>query len=173
MPLPFLEEVVNFFTAISEEADGTEGGPWPVVWKEVSVNCETSRRRRVGEVVLLLADLSWPHLVHFRRATASRASAGGTLLAIAHEGNAVRPVPGPAREAADEWVNEQLSDATFLEYATAEELQDEPPDEEGDLAEAEADLVASLRARVPRRGLHRRLLELPGSSKQRRAPVPH
>ena len=144
----FLEEVVNFFTAISEEADVSEGGALPVVWKEVAVSCETSRRRRVREVPLLLADLSWPHLVHFRRATASRASSGGTLLAITHEGNAVKPMPGPARDAADEWVTEQLSDATFLEYATAEELLEEPQDEDVDLGDNDPDLVAALRARV-------------------------
>ncbi|CAE7374234.1 unnamed protein product, partial [Symbiodinium pilosum] len=143
---PHLEGIISFFAAISEEAEGQVDGPLPVVWKVVSVACETSRRRRVGEVSMVLADLSWAHLVYFRRATASRPPAGAALLALTHEETAVRPMPGPAREAADEWVTEQLSDATFLEYATAEELQEdfledaEPPEEE--------DTVESLRARI-------------------------
>ena len=57
------------------------------------------------------------------------------LLAITHGDTAVRPIPGAAREAADEWANEQLSDATFLEYATAEELQDEQREDEAEVAE--------------------------------------
>ena len=143
---PHLEDIISFFAAISEEAEGQIDGPLPVVWKIVSVACETSRRRRVGEVPMVLADLSWAHLVYFRRATASRPPAGVALLALTHEDTAVRPMPGPAREAADEWVTEQLSDATFLQYATAEELQEdfpedaEPPEEE--------DTVESLRARI-------------------------
>ena len=144
---PLADEVLNFFTSISEEAEEQGDGPLPVVWKQVAVACETSRRRRVGEVQLLLADLSWQHLVHFRRATASRAPPGTPLLAITFEDTAVRPVAGPAREAADEWVGEQLTDATFLEYATADEVQDDIP-EEGVEEVPDEDTVAFLRARV-------------------------
>ena len=120
---PHLEDIISFFAAISEEAENQVDGPLPVVWKVVSVACETSRRRRVGEVPMVLAD----HLVYFRRGTASRPPAGAALLALTHEDTAVRPMPGPAREAADEWVTEQLSDAAFLEYATADKLQEDFP----------------------------------------------
>ena len=71
--------------------------------------------------------------------------AGFRLLAILHQDIAVRPVPGSACEAADGWVNAQLSDATFLEYAIAEEMPDEPQEDE---AEPAQNLVSTLRARV-------------------------
>ena len=149
--VPASEEVIEFFTALSDDLEGEESGSLPVVWKEVLVACETSRRRRMGDVTVLLADLSWPHLEHFRRATSSRPPAGVVLLAITQDGAAVRPIKEAVREAADDWVNEQLSDATFLEYATAEELP-EHQDEEAEAPEEEADTVDSRPAAGGRAG---------------------
>ena len=96
---------------------------------------------------MLLADVGWEHLALFRRATPSRAITAPPLLAILHQQTAVRPIPASAIEAADSWITEQMSDATFFEYVTAEE-QVNSVEEEAELAEDVEDTVKSLRARV-------------------------
>ena len=141
---------MDLFTSLPASTDpADEQAALPIVWKEVSVLCETSWRRRVGEVSMLLADVGWEHLALFRRATPSRATTAPPLLAILHQQTAVRPIPASAIEAADGWITEQMSDATFFEYVTAEEQVDSiHEEEEAEPAEDVQDTVESLRARV-------------------------
>ena len=143
--LPGLLEVTELLTNLalgSPEA--------PLLFTEATVACETPRRRAVGDVGLVLADVPWHWLGFFRRGASLRNSEL-RLLSITSAGAVVRPVLGPALAAADSWVasaqGEPDMQDSMGEYATAaEDGEDLGPEDEGlDTPDME---IAGLRAQV-------------------------
>ena len=143
--LPGLPEVTELLTNLalgSPEA--------PLLFTEATVACETPRRRAVGDVGLVLADVPWHWLGFFRRGASLRNSEL-RLLSITSAGAVVRPVLGPALAATDSWVasaqDEPDMQDSMGEYATAaEDGEDLGPEDEGlDTPDME---IARLRAQV-------------------------
>ncbi|OLP88941.1 Sodium channel protein type 10 subunit alpha [Symbiodinium microadriaticum] len=143
--LPGLPEVTELLTNLalgSPEA--------PLLFTEATVACETPRRRAVGDVGLVLADVPWHWLGFFRRGASLRNSEL-RLLSITSAGAVVRPVLGPALAAADSWVasaqDEPDMQDSMGEYATAaEDGEDLGPEDEGlDTPDME---IARLRAQT-------------------------
>ena len=105
-----------------------EGEP-SVFTAEREVPAETSRRRAIGNIAGLFADLPWSALSGFRRAGGIRLSQGTVTCFVATDGAVVRPVAGGAQDAFTAWLTELEEDDALLEYFTGEELDGEALEE--------------------------------------------
>ena len=87
--LPLDDRVTSLLQELaSDDGDG-------VIFREMQVDAETPRRRAVGAINLVLADVPWPRLSCFQRATPGQS--GPVLIPMTSEdGTVVRPVKSAA-----------------------------------------------------------------------------
>ena len=151
MIMPYHEDVMHHLGSL---VDGEEV---PVaVSKDVDLQVETLRGRKMGVMTVALVDLPWGVLSHFHRLPPSKAAGNMVLIkfSILESGTAVvvRPVASEAHAAADAWIYEeewgQLGD-----YVTGEEQPDEvdqlqPATPKPGTVADQTDLIQQLQARV-------------------------
>ena len=128
-----------------------EDGEPALLTVDRGVATETTRRRQTGEQTVILADVPWSCLPHFRRAAGVRPSQG-QIITLTAEGVPVRPSFSSALSAFGAWISEEDLDEAMLEYVTAEE----GAPVEGDEDEAEQPVdplleLAALRERLDSR----------------------
>ena len=150
--MPYHEDVIRHLTVLVDAEDT------PVsVTKDIDVQVETLRGRKLGALTVAYVDLPWDALAHFHKVPSSKAAASIALIKFSvTEGGStvvVRPVVSEAQAAADAWIFEeewgQLGD-----YVTGEEelLQDveelEPATPAPAAAGDQSDVIRQLQARV-------------------------
>ena len=149
--MPYHEDVIRHLGSLVDSDDA------PIaVSKDVDVQVETLRGRKMGTLTVAFVDLPWEVLSHFHRVPASKAAAGMALIkfSVLEASNVVvvRPIAPDAQAAADAWIFEeewgQLGD-----YVTGEEQQDEveelqPATPRPVAAADQSDVIQQLQARV-------------------------
>ena len=141
--LPAEEKVKAQLQTIIDE-EGLDGDV--PIYSELPVECETHRKRPVGEVVSLFCDFPWSGLKWFRKAATGGRSALHTFPLVSSDKAVVRPLVEPALGVADQWVQEAVVgegyDTGLAEYFTGEsqgEMEPNAPDvEEPTIAELQA-----------------------------------
>ncbi|CAE7035684.1 unnamed protein product [Symbiodinium sp. CCMP2592] len=144
--LPNLEQVSELLATLSLSTPDAQ-----LYSTEAAIACETPRRRPVGDVTLLLADIPWAWLGLFRRGTAMRSSPL-QLLSIMSGSTVVRPVLEAALEAAEVWIASAMGEPELQEsmgeYATAAEQAEHEANKAEDEGEGPDAELARLRAQV-------------------------
>ncbi|CAE7764587.1 Scn10a [Symbiodinium sp. CCMP2592] len=144
--LPNLEQVSELLANLSLSTPDAQ-----LYSTEAAIACETPRRRPVGDVTLLLADIPWAWLGLFRRGTAMRSSPL-QLLSIMSGSTVVRPVLESALEAAEVWIASAMEEPDLQEsmgeYATAAEHGEPEANEAEDEGEGPDAELVRLRAQV-------------------------
>ncbi|CAE7254443.1 unnamed protein product [Symbiodinium sp. CCMP2592] len=134
----------------------TEAGDTPLGFTEVDIDCETPRRRPVGEVSLIFVDVPWDWLSYFRKGSALRSSPLA-LVSIQSGGAVVRPVASAALTAADAWITAAAAEPdlqeSMAEYATAAEGAEEAEEFEGDEEDEGSHVAELLEVRPPLGGV--------------------
>ena len=165
--MPYHEDVVRQLALLVDGEDS------PVaVSKDLDVQVETLRGRKLGVLTVAFVDLPWDVLSHFFRVPSARAAANMALIkfSVVDGGSSVvvRPVASEAQSAADAWIFEeewgQLGD-----YATGEE--ELVPDGETPEPEAPAPVTAAADQSDVIRQLQERVLEL--EAKEAAGPQRH
>ena len=134
-------------SAALENMMGADGSELALV-REVELSAETPRRRPVGILRVLLADVGWEALPAFKKAATGRG--GPEMITMQKEGAIVRPTRSSAMEVSEAWIAEVFDDPALNEYVTANEdqedgEQEEPPPE---IEETPEQAVIRLQARV-------------------------
>ncbi|CAE7648076.1 unnamed protein product [Symbiodinium sp. CCMP2592] len=146
--LPHTTQVHDLISGFS-----TEAGDNPLGFTEVDIECETPRRRPVGQVSLIFVDVPWDWLGYFRKGSTLRSSTLA-LVSIQSGGAVVRPVASAALTAADAWITAAAAEPdlqeSMAEYATAAEGAEEPEEPEADEEDEGGHVaeLAKLRAQV-------------------------
>lgn len=120
-----------------------------------SIQLETTRGRRLGEVDAILVDLPWAAATSFSPSSALKSLPPGEAKAVQFsKDNALgRPTKQSAEDLAAHWIGSTLDEETAQEYLTGEELPElEAVEEPGTQANggggASADVVQALQQRI-------------------------
>ena len=136
-----------------------------------TLQLETPRGRRLGDVEALLVDLPWSAVGAFVSSAAMKTMPPGEAKPIqfAVETALGRPTKQSAEDLAGSWINSTLDEETAQEYLTGEEIPEleavEPPEQEaGKGSGASAEVVQALQQRI---------LELEQQMQQAKTPPPN
>ena len=124
--LPSEDSVKAQLQAAAEDAEIE-----PPIFAELAVECETHRKRPVGQVTALFCDLPWAALVGFRKAQTGRVALA-THTIMSSDRAVVRPLVESALEVADRWVSDSLvgeaAETGLAEYVTGESGEEFEPE---------------------------------------------
>lgn len=122
--LPELEEIGTYL----REPETEEAGENAAALYPTSVLLETPRGRALGEGPILLADLVWPLVQLFSRASPLRSQAMGEVFRFTFEDQAARPNRQSLEAMADQWIHETMDEDTAGDYVTADGGGDSAPE---------------------------------------------
>ena len=142
---PCVDEVPAFLDTVNGGGDG-DG-----VSHRVELDLVASRGRLLGSTEGYLLDLPWSFLQHMQRVPKTGAPQFEVVQFIFGE-TAAKPAARSARAAADQWIIQEMEEATAQEYYTGEEMDGQDPELVADAEPVpgteQAGVVAALEQRV-------------------------
>ena len=166
---PCVDEVPTFLDAVNGGGDG-DG-----ILHRVELDLVTNRGRALGSAEGYLLDLPWSFLQHMQKAPKS-GPPQFEVVQFAFGDTVAKPSPRSARAAADQWIIQEMEEATAQEYFTGEETAEEAgepelvPDGVPDQPDDPAGELAALQQRVQE--LQRQMGQAPRGGDQPPRPVP-